>query len=327
MLCVERGLRARKVDRPFRARVPGYRDEPVEIRTRHGVLGGGHRHLRQAVQLAQRFLLHCLRHAGGLDPVAQLLDLLRLVVGLAQFLLDRLELLPQEILALVLPHLRLHLRLDLRTELEHLRFLDEKPVEVSHPRADVERLEHFLPGGGGHGGQARRDEVGQLARFGDVARQRLQLVGEQRGKGHDSLEVVLDVPLEGVDLEAVFLRRHVLGRVHRRTQERIGRRDAIEHHARKSLHDQPQAAVRQLEHLVDVRDRADRVEILLPRVVDGRLPLGEDAYELAVRDGRLDKAHGAFPRDGQRHERAREQDRVAQGQYRQLGGHGRRPVP
>ena len=123
---------------------PRQRDEPVEIGARHGVFGGRHRHLRQAIELAQRFLLHRLGHAGRFDLLGELLDLLGLIVAFAELLLNRLHLLAQEVLALVLADLGLHLRLDLRAELEHLELLDEDPVQVVHPRADVERLEHFL---------------------------------------------------------------------------------------------------------------------------------------------------------------------------------------
>ena len=78
------------------------------------------------------------------DLLAQLVDLLRLVVPLAELFLDRLELLAEEVLALVLADLRLDLRLDLRAELEHLELLDQEPVQHVHPGADVERFEHFL---------------------------------------------------------------------------------------------------------------------------------------------------------------------------------------
>ena len=85
-----------------------------------------------------------LGHAGGFDLLGELLDFLGLVVALAELLLNRLHLLAQEVLALVLADLGLHLRLNLRSELEHLELLDEDPIQVVHPRADVERLEHFL---------------------------------------------------------------------------------------------------------------------------------------------------------------------------------------
>ena len=51
--------------------------------------------------------------------------------------------------------------------------------------------------------EARGDEVGEPARFGDVGGERLQIVGEQRRQRHDLLEVRLDVAQQRVDLEAV----------------------------------------------------------------------------------------------------------------------------
>ena len=96
--------------------------------------------------------------------VAQLLDFLGLFVSLAELLLNRLQLLAKEVLALVLADLGLHLRLDLRAELEHLELLDQDPVQRVHPRADVERVEHFLLHRRADGRQARGDEIGELAR-------------------------------------------------------------------------------------------------------------------------------------------------------------------
>jgi hypothetical protein len=51
------------------------------------------------------------------------------------------------------------------------------------------------------GAEARRDEVGEPARLGDVDRQRLQVVRQDRRQRHDLLEVGLDVALQRVDLE------------------------------------------------------------------------------------------------------------------------------
>ena len=127
---------------------PRQRDDPVEIGARHGVFRGRRRHLRQAIELAQRFLLHGLGQAGRFELGAQLFDLARLIVAFAELLLDRLELLAQEVIALVLADFRLHLALDLRAELEHFELLDQQAVEQVEARADVERLQHFLLGFG-----------------------------------------------------------------------------------------------------------------------------------------------------------------------------------
>jgi len=81
--------------------------QPVEIGARDGVLRRRRRHLGQAIELAQRFFLDRLRHPGGLDLLGDLFDLLGLIVAFAELLLDRLHLLAQEVLALVLADLGL----------------------------------------------------------------------------------------------------------------------------------------------------------------------------------------------------------------------------
>ena len=72
---------ATEIDALLGAPVPGHRDEPVEIRARHGVLSRGQRHLRQAVEFAERFFLDGVRHADGFDLLGEFVDFLRLVVA------------------------------------------------------------------------------------------------------------------------------------------------------------------------------------------------------------------------------------------------------
>ena len=114
MIGVEHRLGLRQVDDLVGPLVPRQRDQPVDVGARDGVLGGRGRHLRQAVELAKRFLLDRLGHAGRFDLLGELLDFLGLIVALAELLLNRLHLLAQEVLALVPPHFGLHLRLNLR---------------------------------------------------------------------------------------------------------------------------------------------------------------------------------------------------------------------
>ena len=312
--------------------VPRQRDQPVEVGARHRVLGRGDRHLRQPVELAQRFLLDRLGHAGRFDLLAQLLDLLGLVVAFAELLLDRLHLLAQEVLALVLADLGLHLRLDLRAELEHLELLDQDPVQAVHPRADVERLEHLLLDRRADGRQARGDEVGEPARLGDVGGQRLQVVGQQRRQRHDLLEVGLDVAQQRVDLEAVgVVERLRRPRSTRARRYGLGRDDLVERQPRQALDDQPQAAVGQLEHLVDVGGGADRDRDRpgCGSSTDG-VALGEDARSAcrsaiasSIRRTELSRATASGMNEFGK------QDRVAQRQDRQLRREcdsGRSPV-
>ncbi len=174
--------------------------------------------------------------------------------------------------------------------------------------------------------EARRDEVGELPGVGDVRGERLQVVRQQRRQRHHLLEVALDVPLQGVDLEMILLAQHFVGRRHRGAQIRPRLNHAIEPHAREPLDDQPQAAVRQLEHLVDVGRDSDRIEIVLQRLLDRRFALGEHADHPAGGRRLVDQAHRRFARDRQRHERVRKQHRVPQRQDRQIGRNRQRTL-
>ena len=114
-----------------------------------------------------------------LEPLAQLLDLGLLGVALAELLLDRLQLLAQEELALALLHLRLDLRLDLRAELQHLELAVQDRGDLAQPLLDVRQLEQvlLLLGLDAH---RRGDEVAERARVVDVRGGELQLLGQVR---------------------------------------------------------------------------------------------------------------------------------------------------
>ncbi len=81
---------------------PRQRDDPVEVGADDAVLGGGRRQLLEPGELAERGLQHVLGQVLLLDLAAQLVDLGLLLVALAELVLDRLQLLPEEELALAL---------------------------------------------------------------------------------------------------------------------------------------------------------------------------------------------------------------------------------
>ena len=156
--------------------------------------------------------------------------------------------------------------------------------------------------------------------------QRLQVVRQQRRQRDHLLEVRLDVPQQRVDLQAVGFVRALRARYHARPQVRPRRGDLIERQARQALDDQPQAAVGQLEHLVNMAGRADAIQVVLLRLFHRRVPLGEDANQLAGRNGFVDQPDGALARHRQRHERVGKEYRVAKRQDRKLVGHQEGPV-
>ena len=165
----------------------------------------------------------------------------------------------------------------LRAELEHLELLDQDPVERVHPRADVERVEDLLLDRRADGRQARGDEVGQLARLGDVGGERLQIVGQQRRQRHDLLEVALDVPLQRVDLEMILVAQALVGgrdggpQVRPRLRRCRSRRTrASPWTIRRRL---PSGSLNILWMWVAV---PIGIEVVLQRLFDRRLALGED---------------------------------------------------
>src|SRR5205085_12658790 len=94
----------------------------------------------------------------------------------AELVLDRLQLLTQEVLALSLLHLGLHLRLDLRAELEDLDLAREDRRDLAQPLLDVDRLEEPLALVRRNRTERRRHEVRERARVVDVRRRELQLL-------------------------------------------------------------------------------------------------------------------------------------------------------
>ena len=311
MIRIQNLLRADEIDRVVAPLRPGERDQPVDVRPRHGVFGGGRRHALQPVELAQRFLSDIVGHAGRVDLPAQFIELARVVVGAAEFLLNRLELLAEEVLALVLADLGLDLRLDLRTDLEHFELFDQQPVQVLEASPDIERVENLLLDRRGERVEAGRNEIRQPSGITDVRRERREIVGQHRRELHHLLERGAHVALECVDFNGVVELDDGRGFGHGRAQERLGRHHAVQANTRQALHDEPQAAVGQLEHLVNVRERAGRMQIGLARFFGRRVELRKHPHRRVGRDGLVDQLDGALPRNGEGHEGIGEQHRVA----------------
>ena len=298
--------------------LPRQRDEPLEIRPGDRVLGGRRRHLREPVELAQGLPVRLLGHAGGLDLLAKLGQLLTPLVALAELLLDRLQLLPQVVLPLGLGHLALDLRVDLRPQLEDLGLLREGLHQRLEPRLDVGRLEERLALDGGQGGQGGGDEVDHPPRVAGAGDEGQEIVGQRRGQLDDPLEERESLPAERLGFHVVGRRhdvRHALDpgpEVRRRLREL--------HHAEplEPLDDQADRAVGLLEHPVDHRDRARPVKLLGGGRLLRGVVLGQDADQPVAEDGLVHRAHGRRPRDRQRDDRLRKEHGLPERQDGQL---------
>ena len=89
----------------------------------------------------------------------------------------------------------------------------------------------------------------------------------------------------------ILLPEQFVGRRNRGAEIRPRLNHAIEPHAREPLNDQPQAAVRELEHLVNVGRDSDGIEIVLQRLLDCRFALGEHSDHPAGGRRLIDQAH------------------------------------
>ena len=144
VVLVEHLARVLEVEVVLGRLVPGQRDDPLEVGADHAVLGRRGRQALEPRELAVGLLAHLLGKLGRVELLAQLVDLGLHLVGLAELLLDRLELLAQEVLALALVELGLDLRLDLRAERDHLELAGEDLREPAQALADVDLLEQLL---------------------------------------------------------------------------------------------------------------------------------------------------------------------------------------
>jgi hypothetical protein len=123
---------------------PRQRENPVKVCADHAVLRRGRRQPLQASELAVDSLANFLGQLDLLDAGLELLELSLLGIAFTELLLNRLQLLAQEVLALALLHLGLDLRLNLGSELEDLELAVEDDGELAQTALDVGLLEELL---------------------------------------------------------------------------------------------------------------------------------------------------------------------------------------
>ena len=173
MVAVEHLTRVHGLELLFRALLPRHGDQPVQVGPDHRGLAGLLAHPLEPAELLGGLLFDVLGHAGFGDLGAVLVDDRRGV--LAQLTLDRLHLLAQEVLALLLVGALADVLADLQAELE----LGQPLALDAHGRlqalADVERLEHFHLLVERHV-RGVADRVGQRARLADRAQPRADAV-------------------------------------------------------------------------------------------------------------------------------------------------------
>ena len=290
--------------------VPGQADQPVHVGPDDADLGRRGGDPAHPVHFLDRAGLDLLRHAGGLDLVAQLVDLGLLRVVLTQLALDGLELLAQDVLALGLVHLGLDLGLDPTLQLEDLDLVGEEVRDELEALGDVDGLEHLLALLGRHV-RAVGDHVGQQARFADVACRDGRFRRDRGAVGNVLLDLGLDRAHQRLDLESVgALVRELLDHG---AQVRLGGAEAMDAQASLALDDRADGAVLELDDLGDLRQGADGIE--LGGVVDVLLlglALGDERDRTALGDRRVERVDALLAADLEGHDHLREDHGLAE---------------
>ena len=182
---------------------PGQDRQPVEIGADDRVLGRAGVHAGQPLELALRLAQHLLRRAGLLDPLPELADLGVFALAFAQLLLDRLELLAEEVVALGLGQLAADLLLDLGRKLQDRELPREVLAQPLEPGPDVDLAQQALLLLDRER-QARGQQVGQPARLAGVDRRDLKLFGDLLALVDHPLKEPVDVVHQGVELDALL---------------------------------------------------------------------------------------------------------------------------
>ena len=192
---VEHLARVLEVEVVGRRRVPRQRGQPLEVGADHAVLGGGLRQLLEPRELALGLAAHLLGQRDRVELLAQLLDLGLGRVALAQLLLDRLELLAQEVLALRACRARTAPATGSASRSQRPRARARGSPRAGAGARQVALLQQLLlllgldPHRGG-------DQVRERRRVVDVRDRDLQLLGQVGDELDDAREHLLDVARE-----------------------------------------------------------------------------------------------------------------------------------
>ena len=201
------------------------------------------------------------------------------VLGFAQFLLNRLDLLAQQEFALALIHLLLHLVVNLGAQLEHFLFFGKLVDQGFQALAHAECFEQLLA----HHGVERRergsDEIGQTGRRIDVRGFSLEIVGKLRRTSHYFAEEFLDVALESSQLGIglVFEVRLVFDAS---AQKRLQADYLGDAEAAKTFQKCHDITVRHAHHFVNFGERTNAVKVRAGRQLDARIKLRHHAKQL-----------------------------------------------
>jgi hypothetical protein len=298
---------------------PGEVEQPVEVGSDHAVLRGRGWQPLQPRQLAIRGLPGVLGQPRGLHSLPQLVDLGLLIVALPELLLDRLQLLPQEVLALVAIDLRLDLRLDPGPELDHIELASQDLREPAQALAHVDLFQQPLLLLGGDAERAG-DQVPERGGIVEVRHRHLQLLGQVGDLLDDLGEGALHVAGQRLELGGGLDHVRKLGD----PRHQIGLLGDVllDPDPLGALHQDPNRPVGNLQHPGHHPGHADVVELLWTGLLELGLARGDHHQHAVAGEDVVDELDRPLLPHRQRGEGIGEGDRLLQGQHRKRLGQG-----
>ena len=144
VVLVQHLLHVGDVEVVARHRAPRQCRQPVDVAAHHGRLGRHEAHACQPFEFLHGLGAHLARHFGFADGLLKFVQLVGEFVLVAELFADRLQLLVEIELLLVLVHLRADLAFDLAFETHDLEFGRQRLGQEAQPDGRVGRLEQAL---------------------------------------------------------------------------------------------------------------------------------------------------------------------------------------
>ncbi len=274
------------------------------------------RHALEPLELAFRLLAGLLRQLGLLNLVDIVVDFRPAIFGLAQFLLNRFQLLPQEVILLGLVHLLARVALDLLAQGQHLLF----PAEMADQHAQLVleivslknflRLDHIDVGVIGH-------HVSQVIRVLDLSQEVRGFFGIVGRERHDLPRQIRQAAVQRLGLEVLIFR---ILRGWRDMCLQIGmiRCPELNPEALQAVHDDVQVILRRLRHALDAGNGSHFVNLPGHGFLDLGVLHGHQADQMIALASVFNQLDRAGDADRKRNDGVRKGHGVAQRQNRQF---------
>ena len=299
-----------------RHHAPRQAGHPIEIRADDRRLGRVGMRALQPLDLFLDLFAGLRRDLFLFDLLAVVLDFLGDLFSFAELGLDRFQLLAQEVLALRLVHLPLCRRRDLLLHRQQVDLAGEKLVDPLQALDGIHRLEDLL----------RFFELEVEVRCGQVGQSRriVEIGGDDHDFGADvlaeadgAIEVLFDGADERLGLQAAILRRRLFDASDLCFEERRGLDEVVDAGTAEALHEDADAAVRQLQHPHDDGHRADAIEVVLGRVFVLKVFLRRQHDDAVLGQRLVHRVDRLLARHRQRDDDERKDHQVLERKHRQ----------